>query len=351
MIPRHSIERTYQKRDVHDAFFPVVEAPLKYVFGGEVRDVAGYKAIVDITRKRALSTVSSHYTLVTNADVYDLLGPVAKGFFGGKGMEDFECFNLHMPQSRASCRIDLTRANPSAHLFHAAGGDPWTAFIRIANSYNRTTRLEIQIGYCRWICLNGVIFGANSYTVSLRHDERCLANPSFRKKVVDEALIAVGDVGKAEKDFADILETLRGVPMTKEQMEMLFWRVLNVRLPDSGVGSLPPKRRERLLNIRQRLTYLMDAYCAEFPCTAYAAFNILTDFASYPHDSKPHSVLTPGYQSKVGAWLSAFIPKNEKPGYSLDDYFTPGDEATLAGVKAIEQQARRAGVTMKGAVS
>lgn len=293
---------------------------------------------MDVERDRVLSTVSDRYTLVTNEEVFDLLRPVAQGFFGGGGLDDFECFNIHKPQSRASCRIDLTRKNPAANLFALKGGDQWTPFIRMSNSYNRTSRLEIQIGYCRWICLNGVIFGNRSYAVALKHDELWLGDPSFGKRIAREALRALGGSASAQKDFADSVERLRELPMTWDQTEMLFWRVWGVQLPSGGFAGLPPRRRERLWTQRQRFAELAESYREELSDTAYAAFNVLTDFASYPDGGQQHSVLTPSCQRKTGAWLSEILPLAAAPDFSFEGYFTDQDRATLAEFKEAERR-------------
>lgn len=323
------IERNYEKRDVRESFFPVAEVPLKYVLGDQEHDVKGYKGIVDVERRQVLSTVSEHYTLVRNEDVYELMRPVAQVFFGGSGLDDFECLNIHMPQSRASCCIDLTRKNPESHLFKVCDGDPWTAFVRIANSYNRTSKLKIQIGYCRWICQNGTIFGARSYSVAICHDVQDLASPAFRESVIRGAIRAVGEAGGAEKEFASSLETLRALPMTEEETEMLFWRVFGFCSSPGGLGALPKKRRERLLEIRQRVLWAMASYRQEFGGTAYAAFNVMTDFATYPDGKRSHAFLTPLRQAKVGDWLASFVPAARKPDFSFYRYFTPADTLPL----------------------
>ena len=129
------IERKYAKKNLNTAFFPVEKVPMKYVLSGKEHTVHGYKALVDTEHKRVLSTVTDKYRVVTNNEAYDLMKPIAQGFFGGAGLSDFECFNLHIPKSRASCRIDLTRPDPEKYSFVTGrDGDKWTAFIRINNT-------------------------------------------------------------------------------------------------------------------------------------------------------------------------------------------------------------------------
>ena len=322
----HMTDRKYMRKNINEAFFPVEKVPMKYVYAGKEHDVGGYKALVDVEHQRVLSAVTDKYKVVSNNEAYELMKPIAQGFFGGRGISDFECFNLHIPKSRASCRIDLTRPDPEKYSFASGkSNDKWTAFIRINNSYNRTSRLVLQIGYCRWICLNGVIFGAASYTLAIDHTDRKLAAPDYTAKIVDEALRQVGEVGQSQKRFLDAINPLHEIRMSKEQMGMLFCRIYGIGLTSDGMEDLTPAQTDRLISIRGRLDALVSSYVDEFDTTAYAGFNVLTDFASYPHNGHQHSILTHSYQTRVGDWLMGFGNDIKKAEFSMDGYFTDGE--------------------------
>lgn len=323
------IERKYQKKNLNAAFFPVEKVPMTFVLNGKPRNVVGYKALVDTARERVLSTVTDKYKVVTNNEAYMLMKPIAQGFFGGRGLDDFECFNLHIPKSRASCRIDLTRPNPMQHSFDIRG-DKWTAFIRINNSYNRTSRLVLKIGYCRWICLNGVIFGANSFTITIDHTDKILSSPDYSKRIVARALEEVGDVGNAERRFADAIVPLTEIPMTPEEMGMLFCRIYRVYLTEDSVRELSERKKERLVGIRNIISAKLESYRSEFHDTAYAAFNVLTDYASFPYNGELHPTLTHAYQTRVGDWLAAFSRETKSSGFSMESYFSEEERKSYA---------------------
>ena len=330
------IERKYEKQNFNAAFFPVEKMPMKYVLADKEHNVYGYKALVDVEHQRVLSTVTDKYRVVTNNEAYELMKPIAQGFFGGKGLSDFECFNLHIPKSRASCRIDLTRPDPKKYSFVAGRNDDmWTAFIRISNSYNRTSRLVLQIGYCRWICLNGMIFGASSYTLALDHTDKMLAMPDYTKKIVAEALEQVGEVGQAQKTFMDAVNPLHEISMSRDQMGMLFCRVFGIVLTAEDVVKLSAMRTKRLVEIRERLKMLTDSYVDGSRGTVYEGFNVLTDFASYPHNGRQHSVLTHTYQTRVGDWLMGFSNAVKKSGFSMGDYFSDKDKDSYELFKSL----------------
>ena len=319
------IERKYSPKNLNAAFFPVEKVSMTFKLSGETHNVSGYKALVDTTRNRVLSTVTDKYKVVTNNEAYMLMKPIAQGFFGGRGLDDFECFNLHIPKSRASCRIDLTRPNPMQHSFDIKG-DKWTAFIRINNSYNRTSRLVLRIGYCRWICLNGVIFGANSFTLAIDHSDKVLSSLDYSKRIVARALEEVGDVGEAERRFTNAIMPLTEIRMSTDEMCMLFCRVYGINLTEDGVRKLSINKKDRLVGIRNLVSAKIKSYCSEFNETAYAALNILTDYASFPNNGEMHPTLTHGYQTRVGNWVSAFSKESKLSGFSMDSYFSDNEK-------------------------
>jgi len=319
------VERKYRGHNLNEAFFPVERCEMTYsIPGGGSGKVSGYKALVNPDNGQVLSTVSDRYKVITNDDAYRIVKPIVAGFFGGGGIGDFECFNIHMPRSKASCRIDLTRKESISCSFEPVTGDKYVGFVRIVNSYNRTARLQLQIGFCRWICLNGCIFGANSYTIAIEHTDRMLADPNFAQKVVALALESVGDLAVAEKNFANALAPLTRVQMTEPQMRALFCKVYGIGLTESSVKDLTEKKLENLIEVNRRLASLTASYREEFGSTAYAAFNVMSDFASYPRGGQQHAVYTPSYQGRVGQWLQEFSSVASGNAFDLDEYI--GDD-------------------------
>lgn len=217
--------------------------------------------------------------------------------------------------------------------------DKYMAFIRLANSYNRTSRLKIVIGFCRWICLNGCIFGERSFTLSVTHDDKRLRDANFLQETADRALETVGDLATAQKEFRDALKPLPEISMTPKQMRSLFCLVNEISLDESSARSLAPKRREHLIEINTRLDKLISAYSNEFGTTAYAAYNVLTDYASYPSAGALHPTNTPGYQRCVGTWLRDF--SHLVPNLDLTEYLSPYDktQSILSNLDAPSTQA------------
>lgn len=95
---------------------------------------------------------------MTNQQAYDQASDIMKKVFQTTRLEDLICLNVTMPSSRSFCHIDLIHKDAD---FLPWENDKWTAFLRITNSYNRTRLLRFEPGFCRWICLNGMIKALN----------------------------------------------------------------------------------------------------------------------------------------------------------------------------------------------
>ena len=321
------IQRQYMQANIEQLFFPVEEHPVQYWDSarGQSCDIPRCKAIVDAERGTPLSVVSKDYRLVTNEAAFKMVAPIASEFFGGNGLRDFECFNVLYPKTRSFCRVDLTRRGSCE--FELPGGEKYIAFIRMTNSYNRLSRLTLIIGFCRWICLNGCIFGERSFTLSVNHTDRRLCDPHFISKVVEEARREIGSLAEAKRRFADAASILPQICLTNEQIRGIFCLVNGVSVDAASARSLPEKRRGYYLELDSRLDELVASYTAEFGNNAYAAFNVLTDYASYPRSGSSDATRTPAGQSRAGRWLCDFSRLVRDPGFDIKSYIGSFDES------------------------
>jgi hypothetical protein len=158
--------RTWKPMDPSPAFFPVELRPLLMQSPGQPGRMTAldrHFAVADVERNTAFAVVTGDYELVTNASAFELADVVMKKVFHTTSMQDMVCLNVTMPKTRSFCHIDLIHR---AGDFSPWEQDKWTAFLRISNSYNRTRLLRFELGFCRWVCMNGVIFGRKSIEFS-----------------------------------------------------------------------------------------------------------------------------------------------------------------------------------------
>ncbi len=309
------IESPPQYRDLKEAFFPVEEQPISW---GENKAssirIPGYKAIVDRETNRALSVVSSNYHLVTNEEAYYYAGYVVKTVFEGKTLDDFVCYNILMPKTKGSCRIDLIIPNHFNKMFGDTL-DSWTPFVRISNSYNRSTTLKFEIGFCRWICLNGVIFGQKGISLSLNHIGNITLNEI--DVLIKDAKEKIGSVASLWTLFEEKMKTLKSIALPSSSALAIYCKVFDVDVDKDKVTNA---QREKLSMRAKQIVEASKQYFRELGNNAYAMMNVMTDFASFPEWTPNPSLYVDGYQRKVGNWVDDFIEKHKEPDFSLSGY-------------------------------
>lgn len=301
--------------DIRDAFFPVEEQP---IFSARGKRISGYKTIVDRTSDRPLSVVSEKYRLMRNEEAVHYADYVVQEIFEGKTIEDFKCFNIYMPKSMASCRIDLIVPHSFNNLFGNTKED-WTPFVRISNSYNRTLALKYEIGFCRWICKNGMIFGQNGVTFSVTHNGKV----SYREidELIRKTRSRIGDARTLWNNFEMKMEELKRIQISQSAALEIYCRVFDIKV---NTESVTPLQKEGLFHRAERIIELSDEYFNEMGDNAYAMMNVLTDYASFPVRPNSSTMNIDGYQRRVGHWVDEFTMENRKSGFDLNGYI--GDE-------------------------
>ncbi|OJU87179.1 MAG: hypothetical protein BGO13_03490 [Burkholderiales bacterium 66-5] len=145
---------------------------------------------------------------MTNKAAYDMAAEVMKKVFHTTQIGDMACLNITMPKTRSFCHIDLIHKTAD---FSPWERDKWTAFLRISNSYNRTRLLRFELGFCRWICLNGIIFGSKSIEFSYAHTRRGMDR-------VDRFVENIGDIRKLETALTEKLHQLKRYHVPEKEM-------------------------------------------------------------------------------------------------------------------------------------
>lgn len=309
------IQREPKYRNVEDAFFPVSMRQATCTGSrGIERPIPGYYAIWDDERDTPFTVVSRHYKLITNRDAYRMAEALAMGVFG-RYLDEFKCYNIYMPQTGGSCRIDLILPQSRFYPF-GNEQESWTPFIRISNSYNRTIRLRYEIGFCRWICLNGVIFGKKGYSISFAHLEK----EDWRYKMgrfVEEVREKLGPIDAMITAIKDKLGQLYQISIPAEYVVPMFCKVFNI--PDVDSEDVTPASRLKYLIQADSIKKSGESYYDELGGNAYAMMNILTDFASFPV-GRVSQTMVHSYQSKVGEWVNSLVEESAKADFDIEDF-------------------------------
>ena len=220
--------------------------------------------------------------------------------------EEMKVFNVIMPKTRSFCHIDYIHPRAEFKPFEK---DKWFPYLRITNSYNRTYALNFDLGFCRGICLNGIIFGKRNIEFKFYHSRR-ETDPQV------EFHLRAGELAALEALFIESLVNLQRFHVPRNVMWGLTCKVFGTTVPDN-----PTSRQQELLEgKRKHIEYLTRQYFDQLGENGYAALNVLTDFAS-----RPTGVISPesridSLQRQAGGWIEGFVSAIEQRNFSFESY-------------------------------
>lgn len=310
-----------QKVPVENALFPVVlrDIYLKGESNQQQRSlleaektpsvfarIHRFKAVVAQDNKHVFSVVAPDYKLITNEEAIELGYECFKQVFKVTKMEDMEFYNLIMPGSRSFCHLDYVHQKRE---FKPIEDDLWSPYLRITNSYNRTFALKFDLGFCRAICMNGVIFGKRNIEFKFHHSRRA-SDPRITFGISSQRLADL------EKQFTESLLNLKRYHVPKKYMWPLVCKVYGLRLPEN-----PSQRQIGTFEQREKhISSLTEDYFQKLGENGYAALNVLSDFASRPIGYISAEQRVNSLQRDTGIWINDFVSAIDKRDFSFENY-------------------------------
>jgi hypothetical protein len=301
----------WQPKDPRVAFSPVEMRPLYMPTSDGLdryKELARHFAVVDVEQEAAFSVVTDDYQLVTNEEAYKKADEVMRKVFHTTKAEDMECLNITMPKTRSFCHIDLIHKSTD---FRPWEDDKWVAFLRISNSYNRTRLLRFELGFCRWICMNGMIFGSKSVEFSYAHTRRGMNR-------VERFEDNIGDIRKIEATFTESLHQLKRYYVPPKEMLPIVCKAFDIVATSEDMKKA--RRVESLTAIRDQVKGLTESYFTGLGPHGYAALNVLTDYATRPSGVIAPEASMHGLQQKASNWMENFVSAIKKSDFSFDTY-------------------------------
>lgn len=287
-----------------DAFFPVrIESAQR----PDGTPAPGRRAIVEAERNRVIAIVSDEpprqerrapslfgpgaspirpargYRLITNEEACRAARRIFAAVFGESAARAMRPVNLTMPAARTFMHADFSADDLR---FQTGGGDLWTPFLRVTNSYNQAHRLRFTVGLYRpargigWIRGDGVTFAEPQRRLLEEWVEALGRDPAL--------LLGSGFAGGAARES---LEHLAEVPVPRARFLAGLARALDLS-PPPGLDRLaeaPPRERERLarlapvrqwLRVGRHLLRVADRYLTADGENAYALLGAAAEHAS-----------------------------------------------------------------------
>ena len=310
---------------LHSVMFPVREVDVYAETEPGKRDrIPGKKALINADTCSVLSVVSDRYQVLHNSTALELARKCCIAAFPNTAPANWCVFSVEAPLTGGHCRIDLTHEGPIYGYdwsFSKNEQDEFGPFIRVSNSYNRTSVFGIRFGLVRWACTNGMVDWHSSITIKVAHDENEMV-----KSI--EAKINEAKFRKVIEDFRRVLKSLHRAQVPEGRFRPLVLSVLQIRKPER----MPDSRESAWKCLEEHLDDVASRYVGEMGQTGYALVNAITDVASHP----PTKVggynfirrERDGLQRLAGIWLVDFS-KIAQQRQSLEEYLANPSRETL----------------------
>jgi len=321
-----------------DVLFPVEEhsvfVGVRTKSGERRLSVPDKKAIVNTKTNRVLGVVSRGYRLVTNRQALDWAYQCCQTVFPETKSAEWEVKASDAPGTGGHCFIDLAHNSTVLDFKFVPAKDRPDAFgpfIRVSNSYNGLRALAFDIGFFRKVCKNGLIVPRSIIRFKFTHSKQDIGE-TISFEVSQERL------SKIKTSFNEYFKALRDCKISRLEFEPLFCGILKIRKPKNMKPQSPIAARWEALS--QGIGVLCGRYADELGENAYAVFNAITEFASYPPQNRCVYRERHSFQRLAGDWLSKFSQECRNPDFALSSYLEAltkhngnGDKILSEGVR------------------
>jgi len=318
------IESPKNNNPLNEAFFPVDFRDLYWkdektgrnLFGEGPRFVRGerFRAVVALDREEMLSAVTDAYLLITNEEAHEWALEIAKEVFHVQNGITMECLTVKMPNSRASCEIDLVR---NIERGQSEINNNWCAFIHIENSYNKTKTLTYEVGFYNFRYNRKLIYPEYTVQVSETHVKTPL---DFHANILEKAHEKFAKIGNIEELFYEKIKALKRIIIAQHDMIPLFCKFNGMKVRTD----LSEYQKDRMIKLYVYLNDIIDKCIKEFGPNAFCMLNVMTDYATN-YDDPTVRLHSASRQLAVGKWVDDIVREKTKPNFSMHEYI--GNEA------------------------
>jgi hypothetical protein len=297
--------------NINEQLFPVWQQPV--YLENQSKPIPGFKAIAgnpNAGSQTVFSIVSDNYQLVSNKEALEMGKQIHAKLFPNAQENSFEVFNVIAPASKSFCHIDIIDKNYTLNIWKQ---EVYVPFVRIHNSYNRSRSLQFDIGFCRKLCDNGMIYEQQAVKLKFAHTKQSISLEGLDK-------INVEHLKKLERDFIAKTTKSTEIKLPKEYFVPLAAKTLNRNFNIQEKD--PVKKRivaEKIELFTNSIHEYSDRYIHKDQMgeTAYAFYNVITHFAS--NNENLQASAKNGLQTKCGMWINQVGELVEKQGFKWEE--------------------------------
>lgn len=241
-----------------DAFFNVAESQI-FTANGDV--IPNKKAILNAATGRPISVVSTGYRTITNQEVFESFDRSLMA----SGLDlDGATANVQFSHNRARTMVTVTV--PAIKV--TVAGDETQAQIVALNSYDGKWKYSVRAGGIRLACLNGQVIGTIVSQFAHFHTKHIDINSS-----ADKMIRMMNEFSHSQSWF----EKMIGTKITDDTAQQWIVRFLK------GHDITDPQIIETVIagRVGGELHGLWLKYRTEMGSTAYALYNVFTDYVTH----------------------------------------------------------------------
>lgn len=253
-------------------------------------------------KESIFSIVTKDYHLIKNEEALELGITAYQKLLDKTSKNDFEIFNVIYPKTRSSVIIDIIHKEFKVNILKK---EVYVPYLRIINSYNRTKALTFDIGFCRKLCDNGVIFEKDIVKIKIYHQRR-----NFNQNQLFDSF-DITRFNKYIEEFRNHLLKTQEIKIDKKYFIATSAKALQMKFDIRNTNKkIKSKALKDLGLFISQITPLASKYYKDFGPTAYAVFNTVTDYASNVDDEEENYLFRRNAinrnQRLAGEWLKNF---------------------------------------------
>jgi len=268
-----------------------------------------YQAIINQDNGDVLCVVTKDYKLITNEQALELGKECYKRIFNISDTKEFEVFNIITSSTKTICYIDVVKKGYEVNIWKQ---EVYLPYIRITNSYNKTRALSFDLGFCRKLCDNGVIFEKEAIKFTFYHTKKIIKE-NIEFEILPDKLETV------KRNFIEYSNKLSECLIPYEKEIPLMCKVLDIKFNLEKQERELEKEIKRRDEFKKRADSLITKYFTQSGPNAYAVFNACTDYATHSK-SGDVSFFADGIQRKIGNWVESFSEERKKDDFYLETY-------------------------------
>lgn len=208
-------------------------------------------------------------------------------------------FNVVLAKRQGSFFADFTTPELNFDVdVPGIGLDTHTFFLRVVNSYNRTQAVRMEVGICRWICRNGIIFGKQSIQIRAPHHKD-------KYQLMDEIAMQARPV-----EMAALHEKISRAFNIRNGMSVLegAWQVLELAVPGPNSKSRVSKT---WIDRCKNLVSLAEKYENQCGKNAFSALQAASEWAQNSAETSPTQ--RNSYERRCGRMLEILMADGAWP--------------------------------------